>query len=209
MNKFLLSETEIIETLESTPEFQLFHVKPLKEQLLILQLIKDNLVAEISKIKTKRSKGYFNTKKLRSKNQKRLAELSFLKQYCRNFSELLLQQAIDSQEFILTTQNKESIAAYRYKARFIFSTSTDLIYVKGYSLLQEHGWYSKTNPNGLVKDHRVSIKYGYDNNICPSIIGHIANCELLPFSINAKKSKNCSISLDQLHTEISNYLRIV
>jgi len=207
MNRLLLSDKEIMKTLELTPEFKLFHVKPLKEQLIVLQAVRDSIVTESSDIKTKRSKGYFNTRQLLSARQKRLAELSFLKQYCRNFSELLIQQAIDTQEFILAANNneKETISNYRYKARFIFNNSIDLFRVKGYSLLQKYGWYSNNNQAGLVKDHRVSIKFGYNNNISPDIIGHLSNCELLPFSINAKKSSSCSITIEQLLLEIQEF----
>ncbi len=47
-------------------------------------------------------------------------------------------------------------------------------------------------------DHKVSIKYGFENNIPPYIIGNINNLEMLPWRDNLYKSSNCSITIDAL-----------
>lgn len=54
-------------------------------------------------------------------------------------------------------------------------------------------------------DHKISINYGFVNNIPVSVIGHIANLVMIPWEENIKKSKKCSISLDELHILIKNY----
>jgi hypothetical protein len=76
-------------------------------------------------------------------------------------------------------------------------------HIRGYNLLEKFGWYNViTNPDGVVKDHRVSIKYGFENAISSSIIGHIKNCEFLQYSCNATKSSHSSITLNDLLNEI-------
>lgn len=47
-------------------------------------------------------------------------------------------------------------------------------------------------------DHKISIKYGFINNIPPYIVGNINNLEMLPWIDNVYKSSNCSISIEQL-----------
>ena len=71
-------------------------------------------------------------------------------------------------------------------------------YVKGYDLLQRIGFYNKnTNPNGVVRDHRFSIKSGIIANIPPEFLGNINNCEFLPHKNNLIKSDKNSISLEE------------
>jgi hypothetical protein len=72
--------------------------------------------------------------------------------------------------------------------------------------LLEKGKYNKdSNPNGVVKDHMISIKYGEDNSVDPQIIGHIMNCEFLSNIDNLKKSSDCSLSLMELNSRIKKY----
>lgn len=110
-----------------------------------------------------------------------------------------------SDRYIESSVNKNTantISQYRYKARFK-NVSSNLNKIKGYGKLVKYGFYNRvSNPNGCVLDHRVSVKFGFDNNIDASIIGHLANCEFLTYNENAVKSKHCSISLDQLYKEI-------
>lgn len=54
-------------------------------------------------------------------------------------------------------------------------------------------------------DHRVSIKYGYDNNIPYQIIGHIENLEMIPWEENTTKRESNSIDITELLTLIKEY----
>ena len=58
---------------------------------------------------------------------------------------------------------------------------------------------------GYQLDHKISIKFGFDNNICPSVIGNINNIEFIPWKENIKKSNNCSILLIELLNQIKDY----
>lgn len=95
-------------------------------------------------------------------------------------------------------------STYRYKASFNI-TLDNIEHIKGYSLLQKLGFYNRqTNPNGVVKDHRFSIKSGILLNIPPKYLGHIDNCEFLTYEDNLVKSSNNSISLDDF-CHLTNY----
>lgn len=54
------------------------------------------------------------------------------------------------------------------------------------------------NPNAYHLDHRVSIKFGFVNNIDPKIIASIYNLEMIPARVNCSKRADCSITIDEL-----------
>ena len=67
------------------------------------------------------------------------------------------------------------------------------------SLIATYGFRdNKTNPNGITRDHKISvndaIRYGYD----PYYIKHPVNCELMFFNENNKKKTNSSITYEEL-----------
>jgi hypothetical protein len=62
--------------------------------------------------------------------------------------------------------------------------------------IEKDGWHI---------DHRYSIHQGFQNNISPEIIGHIANLELIPGKLNVSKQDKCSIDIEQLILEIHQY----
>ena len=76
-------------------------------------------------------------------------------------------------------------------------------------LINEYGWYSASNRGGNLKgvsrDHMISVKYAYDNDIDHNLISHPANCKLMIHNENVSKYSNCSISLDELIQKIDNW----
>lgn len=91
---------------------------------------------------------------------------------------------------------------YKTDAAFKFSLH-NLPFIPGIDKLTELGMFHPTkNPSGLVKDHMVSLEYGYQNNINPDIIAHSANCRLITNMENITKGSDCSISLEQLMERI-------
>jgi|GEM_PF-6653324 len=107
----------------------------------------------------------------------------------------------EEQQRILSSSEKD-IHSYRSICSFHI-TPENIKGIKGYDLLVKLGWFHpKNNPGGVVKDHRLSIHYGYNNQIDPSIIGHIKNCEFLTVSENSSKSSDSSILLEELELEI-------
>lgn len=94
---------------------------------------------------------------------------------------------------------------YRLAASFEFNVF-DYPSIFDLELLTKVGWYKPgANSNGMSRDHMVSIRYGFDNNIDPAIIKHPANCALILSRINRQKYSKCSITLEQLLDRIDNW----
>ena len=74
------------------------------------------------------------------------------------------------------------------------------------SLLEQHGWYKAKNNGdnlkGVSRDHKISVKHGWKNDIPSDVIRHPANCELMLHSDNSSKSDGCSIDLEEFLKEI-------
>ena len=75
-----------------------------------------------------------------------------------------------------------------------------------FKLIEQYGWYQAKNHgnnlNGISRDHMISVKFGYENNIDPTIIKHPANCRLMKHNENSCKWKNCSITINELLEKI-------
>ena len=68
---------------------------------------------------------------------------------------------------------------------------------------------SKTNPNGITRDHRLSVNDAIRNNYNPYYIKHPLNCELMFFNDNNKKKTNSSISYEELVKIVDEYDKAV
>lgn len=72
------------------------------------------------------------------------------------------------------------------------------------SLLKERGWYSPNgksgswNPDGLSRDHKISISDAIKHNYSVYYITHPMNCELMPHKDNNNKKGQSSITFAQL-----------
>jgi hypothetical protein len=75
-----------------------------------------------------------------------------------------------------------------------------------FSLVEQYGWYKAANRgnnlNGISRDHMVSVKWGFENNIDPKIISHPANCRLIRHNDNVSKGKTNFITYEELITRI-------
>lgn len=151
-------------------------------------------------------------KDLKRIDKKRYSEeykcLKFLRKRVELIQTSMLQASLEKQAYLILPEHEKcGIQRYRYLASFQILPS-NIRYIKGFELLEQLGWYHpQTNPNGVVKDHRLSVKYGFDNNIEPSIVGHLANCEFLRCADNTRKSSNSSITLKDLKKEIQSFMR--
>ncbi len=104
-----------------------------------------------------------------------------------------------------TYDNKTEKDIYYINCEFTFSNS---IYpkLKGYELVKQYGWYdSIKNKNGVSRDHKISINYGFENNINPNLISHPANCEIMLMSDNSVKRTKCSITVNELKEQIKEW----
>ena len=74
------------------------------------------------------------------------------------------------------------------------------------SLITTHGFRNnKNNPNGITRDHRVSVNYAIRNNCDSYYIKHPLNCDLMFFDDNNKKKTSCSISYEYLIMLVDEY----
>lgn len=87
-----------------------------------------------------------------------------------------------------------------YRFRFNVFDYPDLFDLE---LIKKIGWHSfggrfNYNPEGITRDHKVSVSYAVKNDCDPYYITHPMNCELMSFEQNNKKKGNCSITYEQL-----------
>lgn len=96
----------------------------------------------------------------------------------------------------------------RFKFKFNVYKFPDLFDL---NLINEKGWYSrggkagKWNPNGLSRDHKLSVSEAIKNNYDSFYITHPMNCEIMTWEENNKKKTNSSISYDYLIKLVDNY----
>lgn len=106
----------------------------------------------------------------------------------------------------------EHLAGYKAaRTRFLFSFNIykfpDLFDV---ALIEQYGWYSPgnrgpANPNGISRDHKVSISESIKNDYDPYYITHPLNCELMRHSQNKSKYMRSSIEYSELVTLVNQY----
>lgn len=104
--------------------------------------------------------------------------------------------------------NRTELVNYRADCKFNFNLS-DYPEEFDFQLVTEHGWYSAKNRGnniyGVSRDHMLSVRHGFDNDIDPKILAHPANCKLMLHSDNVSKLSKCSITLDELLIKIAEW----
>lgn len=104
--------------------------------------------------------------------------------------------------------DKEGIERYRQLCEFKFSVK-DYPEEFNLELIQEHGWYQAANRgnnlDGVSRDHIVSVKFGFENNIDPELISHPANCRLMRHTKNQKKNSDSDMTLKELKDKIDSW----
>ena len=105
-------------------------------------------------------------------------------------------------------RKRSAFTNYRADCAFKFNLS-DYPDEFNFSLIEQHGWYKASNRGnnltGISRDHIVSVRHGFDNNIDSSLISHPANCQLLQQGINASKGKKCGLTFEELLVSISDW----
>jgi len=56
----------------------------------------------------------------------------------------------------------------------------------------------KNDPDAYHLDHKVSVYYGFINNILPTVIGNTLNLEMIPARTNMQKRTKCSATLEDI-----------
>ena len=86
----------------------------------------------------------------------------------------------------------------------------DLTNIKGLEKLKEFGVYSTKNKKGVVRDHILSRRTGFENKVFPEILRHPCNCQILTHVENSKKQRGKNRTgdhqtLEELFNKICNY----
>jgi len=156
--------------------------------------IYNNAIKDYSKFKT----GPAKSKQLISKQCKhcnsQFETFSKIKTFCCK------KCAIDYKNIPLRAKRTEW-QNYRADCQFRFNLK-DYPDEFNFNLIKTHGWYQASNrgnnTGGVSRDHMISCRYGFDNNLPVEHIRHPANCELLIHTKNSSKHKKNSITYEEL-----------
>lgn len=103
---------------------------------------------------------------------------------------------------------KDTIEQYRRQCSFKFGLS-NFPNEFDFNLIKTYGWYSpsnkKNNLDGVSRDHKFSVRQGYELKVPTHIMSHPANCMLMKHTNNISKGEICSITLDELYEAINNW----
>ena len=126
----------------------------------------------------------------------------------RSLKEAYQYSLISGKRKIKTKDIDKNFKDYRKMCSFIFNLN-DFKEEFDFTLIESFGWYKAKNngdnPIGVSRDHKVSVKYGFENKIDPSIISHPANCQLIQQSKNSSKGTKNSISIEELIKDIEKW----
>ena len=75
----------------------------------------------------------------------------------------------------------------------------DIMLGKDKRLLEKHGKFSpSSNTRGVVRDHKLSRRTGFELGIFPEIMRHVENCEIILHADNVKKNFSKKINSDSI-----------
>jgi hypothetical protein len=101
--------------------------------------------------------------------------------------------------------SRPALLTYREDCSFKFNLA-DFPDEFDMSLVEQYGWYKAKNRGdnltGISRDHIISVRYGFDNNIDPVTIAHPANCQLMQHGKNVSKGTRCDLTIEELFVKI-------
>lgn len=130
-----------------------------------------------------------------------------IKQHCSRscavkYSEKRIQRNLESRAKRSALKNYRADSAFRFNLKD-FSEEFD------FTLIEQHGWYKAKNRGnnlyGVSRDHMVTVKYGFENNIPAEHISHPANCKLMLHNKNVSKGSKNSIEYEDLLNRIKDW----
>lgn len=121
---------------------------------------------------------------------------------CLNLSLLSTKDAVNNFYKKSGRSVTDAKAIYYKKCSFAFDPYS-LPNIPGYEKLLELGVYHPTdNPNGVCRDHIVSVSYGWRNNVPPEIISHPCNCQFITNAENIAKNDKSLLTIEELKHRI-------
>lgn len=112
-----------------------------------------------------------------------------------------LSQSRNPRDYSEYRKHRSDLINYRADCAFKFILK-DYPEEFNFTLVETYGWYKAKNRgnnlNGVSRDHSVSVRYGFDNNLPANHLAHPANCVLMQHGKNASKGKNNTMSYEEL-----------
>lgn len=102
------------------------------------------------------------------------------------------------------SSNKRSEYAFNFNI-FEYPELFDLEQLTTVGFYGPNGKSGRWNPNGLSRDHRISIDCAIKNKYNTYYITHPLNCDLIPHTENNKKKTKSSITYDELVLQVAEY----
>ena len=132
--------------------------------------------------------------------------------YCKNCNKPIYNSrhifCSDDCKLTYSLRNKSQKSLYKHFCKFTFSLN-EYPEEFDFELIKKFGWYKAKNRGnnllGVSRDHKYSCGEGFKELIDPYLISHPANCKLLQHIENSSKYVKCSISLDELKTNVINW----
>ena len=116
-----------------------------------------------------------------------------------------IAQEMKPRDYSEARKHRSALVNYRADCAFKFNLS-DFPDEFDFTLIESYGWYKPKNRgnnlSGVSRDHAVSVRYGYDNNLPSEHLAHPANCVLMQHGKNVSKGKNNTMSYEQLLNRI-------
>lgn len=119
-----------------------------------------------------------------------------------------IAQVTKPRDYSEVRKHRSALINYRADCAFKFNLK-DYPNEFNFSLIEECGWYRPKNRGdnltGVSRDHMISVRYGFDNNIPTEHLSHPANCKLLQHGKNVSKGTKNSITYDELLIRIKEW----
>ena len=116
-----------------------------------------------------------------------------------------LKKTMQERGYWIDDNTRTDFELYKKLANWIchmFNYSSE----KEINLLHKYGIFnSKTNRKGVVRDHKLSRKTGFDKKIFPQILRHPLNCKIISNKENITKRNKNTITIKNLFKSIQNY----
>lgn len=123
-------------------------------------------------------------------------------------SAMKLKLKNDPRDYSDVRQYRLPLENYRADCAFKFNLS-DYPDEFDFTLIEIYGWYKPKNRgdnlNGVSRDHAVSVRYGFDNDLPAEHLAHPAKCVLMQHGENVSKGKKITMSYEELLKRIEEW----
>ena len=129
--------------------------------------------------------------------------------HCQNF--FLKTEKTKHKSICKTCKLKNQTRYVDFRFRFNlydYPELFDLNLISTIGFYAPRGKSGKWNPNGISRDHKVSVSEAVKNNYDPFYITHPLNCELMPHHKNNSKKTKSSISYSELIKLVDEYEKL-